>query len=153
MSILNYLIESLNDFDFDEGDCNIYAVAVHRKYGNPIYAVKGYFEEDGVKGSVISHVFVKAENGKFKDASGEYNEAQIKAKSDTGYFVKTEIVPLSGEEAIGVFCDEPVDDFDDLMIGNEYDDLYDFDEYPENSGNEQCVADAEAKVKTVMKMI
>ena len=35
-----------NYYDFDFGDCYIYAIAMYRLYGYPIYGVKLFFKED-----------------------------------------------------------------------------------------------------------
>ena len=84
MAIIDYLFEQkvfkVEGLEFEEGDCNVYAVAMYRKYGYPIYAVKGYFEDDGVEGVVVSHVFVKTPDGVFKDASGEYTSRVLRDK-------------------------------------------------------------------------
>ncbi len=152
MSILNelekYFTES--EFDFQRGDCNVYAVALHRKYDLPIFAAVGAFNDDGVKGTVVSHVFVRTPKGLFKDSDGEYTAAQMKAKSMADYFTGVKITQMDDAEAVGIFCDEPIPDFDDMSIGDDFDDMYDFDDY---SNDAQCERDVEAKIKKVMGLI
>lgn len=154
MSILNYLLENLNKYDFERGDCNVYALALNSKYDLPIYAAVGYFNDDGVTGTVVSHVFVKTDDGKFKDSSGEYTEAEMKQKSNTDYFTKVKIIPMTPDEAVSVFCDEPVDGFDDLMVGDAFDDIYDFDDFVDTpAGNAACEDEVKSKVNDVIKHI
>lgn len=88
-----------NYYDFNFGDCYIYAIAMHRLYGYPIYGVKLFFKEDDWDyiddpqyDYEYAHIIVKAPNGKFVDQDGEYNEEELKRLSKTSYteFIKIE---------------------------------------------------------------
>ena len=147
MSILTYLLEnlssSLSDFDFMRGDCNVYAVATHRKYDLPIYATVGELDEDDVYGNVTLHVFNKTHDGKYKDVEGEYSAQEMINKSDTDYIKNIKIVPLSEDEAINVFCEDIPDDLLDI-----YDDEFDDDDMSNN-----CEQETISKINYVEKHI
>lgn len=91
--IIDYLLESLNTtdkYDFQEGDCNIYALALHNKYGYPIYGAK---ELRGDR--LFAHVFVMNPQTKtFIDNEGSYSKEEMMAKFDG-----TKIVKLSPDAA------------------------------------------------------
>ena len=64
-----------DDYDFSKhsfnsGDCDIYAVALHRLHGYPLYVVRGHFLEDEWGGErewdfEDAHIVVKLPNGNF----------------------------------------------------------------------------------------
>ncbi|MBK7362826.1 MAG: hypothetical protein IPJ01_11060 [Micavibrio sp.] len=71
-----------NVWEFNQGDCGLYAIALHRVYGFPIYVVTGYYLEDdwGDEREMIgeeSHVVVKLPNGNYLDHEGELTEKQL----------------------------------------------------------------------------
>jgi hypothetical protein len=71
-----------NRWDFNLGDCGLYAIALHRVYGFPIYVCKGYFLEEDWGGKremegEVSHAVVKLPNGNYLDHDGELTEKQL----------------------------------------------------------------------------
>ena len=41
-TIREFLYENI-EYDFNFGDCDLYAVALHRIYGYPLYVVRNYY--------------------------------------------------------------------------------------------------------------
>ena len=116
-SQLNNLMESQHeDFNFNMGDCDIYAVALHRLYGHPLYAIHGYYLEEpwGGKQELISevyHIMVKLPNGKFKDSDGEYTLKELIPLLGLGEEIKkVKAVKISEEEALSTFSMEDQED-------------------------------------------
>jgi hypothetical protein len=71
-----------NRWEFNLGDCGLYAIALHRVYGFPIYVCKGYFLEEDWGGKremegEVSHAVVKLPNGNYLDHDGELTEKQL----------------------------------------------------------------------------
>lgn len=99
--ILDYLLESLNTkYDFQEGDCNVYALALHNEYGYPIYGAK---ETRGDK--LFAHVFVMdPKTQSFIDNEGSYTKDEM-----LDNFKGTKIVKLSPEEAKLVYFVPDID--------------------------------------------
>ena len=64
--------------DFEEGDCPIFAIALHRLSKLPLMALVEYDEEMG--GTVLIHAYVKLDDKWRIDASGETNVAHMLAK-------------------------------------------------------------------------
>lgn len=52
------------------GQCDEYAIALHRKYGYPLYVVRGYFEEYDEDWSSEAHFVVKVGENKYEDVTG-----------------------------------------------------------------------------------
>ena len=93
-------------YDFNCGDCYIYAIAMHRLYDYPIYGVKLYFKEDDWDYITdpqydfeYAHIIVKKPNGKFVDHEGDYTEEELKNLSKTNYTEFIKIEPISEFEA------------------------------------------------------
>lgn len=94
------------------GNCNVYAIAMHRLYKYPIYAINGYFKEDDwddldederIYNSEVAHVFNKLPNGLYVDYQGVYTELEMKKLSNTSYFEFMELVEMSEIEARNCF--------------------------------------------------
>ena len=64
--------------DFEEGDCPIFAIALHRLSKLPLMALVEYDEEMG--SDVLIHAYVKLDDKWRVDASGETNVAHMLAK-------------------------------------------------------------------------
>ena len=101
----------LSKHNFNSGDCDIYAVSLHRLYGYPLYVVRGWFKdefgEDGEFDFEDSHIVVKLSNGKFMDSEGETTEAEL--RQNTAYsndIQKITFEPISEEEALSTFSCE-----------------------------------------------
>ena len=81
--------EFTDDYDFENhnfniGDCDIYAVSLHRLYGYPLYVIRGYFLEPEWGGErewdyEDCHIMVKLPNGNYMDSSGEATEEEMKS--------------------------------------------------------------------------
>ena len=106
-------------YNFNQGDCDLFARAMHRVTGYPIVVIKGWQEEDdwdddGETELVDEpyHVMVQLPNGKFRDADGEYTLKELKP-----------LLGLSADNGIKRVTAEPVED-DDVndVYGNDYDD-------------------------------
>ena len=103
--------------NFNTGDCDIYAVSLHRLYNYPLYAIRGKFLEPEWGGErewdyEYCHIMVKLPNGKFLDSQGESTEAEMKENSFFSEDVKkVEIIPITENDALSIFsCEdqEPV---------------------------------------------
>ena len=112
-SQLKNLLENQHpDFNFNMGDCDIYAVALHRLYEYPLYAIYGYFLEEpwGGKRELISevyHIMVKLPNGKFKDSEGEYTLKELTPLLGLGEEIKkVKAVHIDETEALSTFSME-----------------------------------------------
>ena len=105
----DFLNENYMDyFDFNVGDCYIYAIAQHRVTGYPLFVVNLYFKEDDWEelddgewayDHETAHVVVKAPNGKYLDHEGEYDEESLKELCKTNYTEFIKIEPVSEFEA------------------------------------------------------
>jgi hypothetical protein len=104
--LMKYLrtYEEMN-FDFNYGNCNVYAIALHRLYDYPLYVVNLYFKEDEWEEQVelgdpyfydheTAHVCVKLPNGKYLDSDGEFEEDKLIELCMTDYteYVKIEAI-------------------------------------------------------------
>lgn len=114
-----------SDFNFNFGDCEIYAIALHRLYGYPLYVVNGYYKEpdwDEEMGWTAyldepCHVVVKLPNGKYLDANGETSEEKLKKDclfSNEVEYIKIE--PISEEEAKYLYTGEDKEDYIEEVI-------------------------------------
>lgn len=111
-----------DDYDFSEhnfnmGDCDIYAVSLHRLYGYPLYVIRGHFLEEPWGGKrewdhEDAHIMVKLPNGNYLDSSGEQTEKQMKRLALFGNKVrKITFEPIDEETALSTFScqnQEPV---------------------------------------------
>lgn len=98
--------------NFNHGDCDIYAVSLHRLYGYPLYIVRGWFLEPEWGGEreydfEDSHVVVKLPNGNYMDSDGETTEAELRQNCAFGNDIeKITFEPVSEEEALSTFSCE-----------------------------------------------
>lgn len=108
-----------SDFNFNFGDCEIYAIALHRLYGHPLYVVNGYYKEPDWNEEMgwtayldePCHVVVKLPNGKYLDAQGEITEDDLKKDclfSNEVEYIKIE--PIGEEEAKYLYTGEDKED-------------------------------------------
>lgn len=108
-SQLKTLIE---DYNFNMGDCDIYATALHRLHGYPLYVIRGYFLEEPWGGKrewdyEDCHIVVRLPNGLFKDSNGEYTLKELISLAMFGNNVKKiKAVKISEEEALSTFSME-----------------------------------------------
>ena len=109
------LFESKFTDNFNCGDCDVYAIALHRVYGYPLYIVNGYHKEedwDEEEGyteydSEPAHIVVKLPNGNYMDSDGEVTEEQLKADCVFGNKVEyIKIEPITEQEAMYVYSGE-----------------------------------------------
>ena len=75
MLIKDIITESYN---FEEGDCPIFAIALHRLSKLPLMALIEYDEQSGT--TVLIHAYVKLDDRWRLDASGEVDVPWILAK-------------------------------------------------------------------------
>lgn len=105
----------LSEHNFNCGDCDVYAIALHRIYGYPLYVVNGYFKEDDWNEeegytsyfNEPAHIVVKLPNGNYMDSDGEITEQQL--KDDCGFGNKIEYIKIeeiTEEEAMHVYSGE-----------------------------------------------
>ena len=100
---------------YQDGDCNLYAIALHKLSGYPLYTVRGFYREDDWEEVVEmgydfgyyhedGHVVVKAPNGKYVDSEGEYTEKELIDLTGFGPHVeRVEIVSLTELEAYNLY--------------------------------------------------
>lgn len=113
----------MKGFDFNFGDCDIYAISLHRIYDYPIYAVMGIYASDdyGKKGykpsnddeyeEEYAHLVVKLPNGNFMDADGEFTEKQIIKLCVLGKTKDVQLVRMDEKKAKWLFrCGESDED-------------------------------------------
>jgi len=108
---------------YQHGGCNVYAIALHKLSGYPLYTVRGFYREDDWE-EVLKmgyefgyyhedgHVVVKAPNGKYIDSESEYTEEELIDATGFGpHIERIEIVPLTELEAYNLYygCDEQED--------------------------------------------
>ncbi len=105
----------LSEHNFNCGDCDVYAIALHRVYGYPLYIVNGYHKEedwDEEEGyteydSEPAHIVVKLPNGNYMDSDGEVTEEQLKADCVFGNKIEyIKIEPITEQEAMYVYSGE-----------------------------------------------
>lgn len=102
----------LSKHNFNHGDCDIYAVSLHRLYGYPLYVVRGWFLEPEWGGErewdhEDSHMVVKLPNGYYMDSNGETTEAELRQNcAFSNDISKITFEHLSEEEALGTFSCE-----------------------------------------------
>lgn len=105
----------LSEHNFNCGDCDVYAIALHRVYGYPLYIVNGYHKEedwDEEEGyteydSEPAHIVVKLPNGNYMDSDGEVTEEQLKADCAFGNKIEyIKIEPITEQEAMYVYSGE-----------------------------------------------
>lgn len=116
-----------DDYDFDKhnfnfGDCDIYAVSLHRLYGYPLYVVRGWFLEPEWGGKreldyEDCHIMVKLPNGKYMDSKGESTGKEMKQSCLFDNEVKrVTIVQIDEETALSTFsCEDQEGDIQKVM--------------------------------------
>ena len=116
-----------DDYDFDKhnfnfGDCDIYAVSLHRLYGYPLYVVRGWFLEPEWGGKreldyEDCHIMVKLPNGKYMDSNGESTGKEMKQSCLFDNEVKrVTIVQIDEETALSTFsCEDQEGDIQKVM--------------------------------------
>lgn len=111
----------MDDFDFKHGDCDIFAISMHRLYNYPLYVVRGYFEDEfGEPGEYAyedAHMVVKKGENTYLDADGEHTKENLIEGSLFMEEVETvKLVELSEEEALESFsCEDQEDEINGLM--------------------------------------
>lgn len=116
----------LDDYDFSKhsfntGDCDIYAVSLHRLYGYPLYVVRGWYEDDLGEDNDFNyedcHIVVKMPNGLYLDSEGEQGEQELRQNARFMNDVhKITIVPISEEEALNTFsCQDQESEIKQVM--------------------------------------
>lgn len=103
--------ENLYGYDFVHGDCDIYAIALHRLYNYQLCAIRGSFLEDDWGGEretdyEYCHIMVRLPNGNYMDSEGEQTEEEI-LDADKLMFTEDvdeiEIVDITEDEAKRLF--------------------------------------------------
>jgi len=103
-SQLRFIINE--QYNFNMGDCDVYAVALHRIYGYPIYALYGfYYDETDELNYEIYHIMVKTPDGKYKDSNGEFSLDELKPLVGLGHenILRIRMVSVSEDEALSIF--------------------------------------------------
>lgn len=116
-----------DDFDFSKhqfhlGDCDIYAVSLHRLYGYPLYIIKGWFLEPEWGGKrefdyESAHIVVKLPNGNYMDSDGEVTEGQLRQSvAFSNDIEKITFEPIDEETALSAFsCQDQEPDIKKVM--------------------------------------
>ena len=106
-----------NKHNFNVGDCDIYAVSLHRLYGYPLYVIRGYFLEPEWGGKrewdyEDCHIMVKLPNGKFMDSDGEQTKNEMISRAAFMNDVeKIKIVQIDEKTALNTFsCQDQEED-------------------------------------------
>ncbi len=91
------------------GDCDVYAVSLHRLYNYPLYVIRGYFLEEDWGGKrewdyEDCHIMVKLPNGNYMDSDGEQTAKQLKQRATFANDVKKiKFVPIDEQTALNTF--------------------------------------------------
>lgn len=99
----------LSKHNFNTGDCDIYAVSLHRIYGYPLYVARGYFLEPEWGGKrewdyEDCHIMVKLPNGNFMDSDGESTPIDMKQNCRFANDVqKIKFIAIDEETALSIF--------------------------------------------------
>ena len=116
-----------DDYDFSKhnfnfGDCDIYAVSLHRLYGYPLYVIRGYFLEEEWGGErewdyEDCHIMVKLPNGNYMDSSGEATGNEMKRACLFGNKIeKIKILPIDEQTALSTFsCQDQEESIKQVM--------------------------------------
>lgn len=93
---------------FTTGDCDIYAVSLHRLHGYPLYVVRGWIKSDSEEDDEINyedcHIVVKLPSGMFLDSRGEQSEMDlIQDARFMNDVYKVTVEPISEEIALSTF--------------------------------------------------
>jgi hypothetical protein len=103
-NIINIIKEEIQDFNFNSGDCDIYAVSLHRLYGYPLYVIRGYYVEDGEQYYEDVHIMTKLPNGKYCDSTGEHTKEEILPRAMfLNNISKVKIIPIDEDQALNTF--------------------------------------------------
>lgn len=103
-------LKLFEQFNFNFGDCNLYAIAMHRMYNYPIYRVRGYFKEDDweevsdsdmeyVYDFVDCHFVVMDNNELYLDSDGEHTGIELEKSCRLSYFEYIKIESCSEKDA------------------------------------------------------
>ena len=109
-----------NHYSFTSGDCDIYAVSLHRLYGYPLYVIRGYYPDEDFDNEEYyedAHVMIKLPNGKFFDSQGEQTKEELLQLAMFSNNVKRiEIIPVDEQEALEAFsCQDQEADIKNVM--------------------------------------
>ncbi len=109
-SINKFLSENYTeDYNFNLGECGLYAIALNRLYNYPMFAIRGKFLEEDWGGEreydyEYSHIMVKLPNGNFLDSSGEQTQQQMIDLSVFTEDIKDiEVVEVTEDEIAEIF--------------------------------------------------
>jgi len=112
----------LSNYDFNIGDCDIYAISLHRLYNYQLYAMRGKFLEPEWGGKrewdyEYCHIMVKLPNGNYMDSDGEQTKQEMISSAVFSEDVrKIEIVKITEKEAINMFsCDDKEKNIQNVM--------------------------------------
>lgn len=113
--IKKLLRESLLEGDYNMGGCNLYAVALHRKMGLPIFTIRGYFLEDPDEpydemwnsyDYEDGHVVVQLPNGNYLDSDNIELTKEKLIKQTFGWvpkIKKVEFIEISEKDACNLY--------------------------------------------------
>ncbi len=113
----------LSKHSFTSGDCDIYAVSLHRLYGYPLYVVRGWYLEPDLGQDEReweyedSHAVVKLPNGNYLDSHGETTEAELRQNcAFSNDIAKITFEPVSEGEMLSIFsCQDQEADVQKVM--------------------------------------
>jgi len=121
------------DVSFNHGNCDLYAVALHRLYNLPLYSVRNYYPDGSYQpndknydlygvDTEDAHIVVKLPNGNYLDGDGEMSEEQLIKLSIFGNNIgEIKLVPIDENEALSIFggcdfeMDNKIDDINSIM--------------------------------------
>ncbi len=116
------LKDDLSKQNFNFGECNIYAIALHRLYGYPLYGIRGRFLEEEWGGEreydyEYCHIMVKLPNGNYLASSGEQTRQEMLSLALFAEDVdKISIVRMNEKRVQRVFpFDDEEDDIERIM--------------------------------------
>jgi len=109
----------LNKHNFNTGDCDIYAVSLHRLYGYPLYVIRGYFLDPQLDEYDYEdcHIMVKLPNGKYMDSGGEQTKQEMISRAAfMNNVTRIKIVQIDEETALNTFsCQDQEEDIKRVM--------------------------------------
>lgn len=112
----------IDGYNFNMGDCDIFAISLHRLHGYPLCAVRGKFLEPEWGGErewdyEYCHIAVKLPNGNYMDSNGEQTKEELIADCHFSEDVKeVDIVDIKENDAMAMFsCTDQEEDIKYVM--------------------------------------
>lgn len=156
----NGLNEEFSNHKFNTGDCDVYAVSLHRIYGYPLYVMRGYFIEPEWGGEREEdfedcHIMVKLPNGNFFDSDGEQTKDEMISRAAfMNKVYKIKILPIDENTALSTFsCSDQEDYINRIIKYIKKKDLSEVENRHEKNNSELIKESSSPEVKRLQKLL